>query len=361
MLDLKPLHRLYQQLIPSSHPELPHPLIALAELTRKPSSSNGELGALEWVVGLGGKSQQPQAAATQKKGRKRRDPTADDEWWEAKMGQEEVEAWITETKSALSPQKTVEMIRTKVRLLFLSSLFLFLLFLPHSLAGVALSAPMLLTPDSELLCTSSAASASSGGHADVLFLPLVSPLSQWLAGELRIEGYGAAGDLKQGLEVSPTLPPAPTAVLTLSICSSLSTLARPSPFRSSSSLATVLLSPSSQSSPRYASLLRHLPPRQSPSLRIDFFRRSSRSSLPSSPAPPTVRPAPPPRKSATPFALKFSSSTASSSVTRRRSATRSVAASARGRVASRRARVRVRAGVGRVRELRARRRCPVVR
>ncbi|GAA5975287.1 hypothetical protein JCM11641_005921 [Rhodosporidiobolus odoratus] len=122
-LDLLPLHNLFQTVSPSSNPELPHPLLALAQLHRKPptksSTSDGtQLGEVEWIVALGGKgpADLPEGPmADERKGKKRKLPlAAPDEWWEARLCGKEVEELVTQVKGrAIAPEAMVGRIKSR--------------------------------------------------------------------------------------------------------------------------------------------------------------------------------------------------------------------------------------------------------
>jgi hypothetical protein len=113
-LNLKPLHALYQLYNLHEGADLPHPLLILAQLSKKRSSSSDTEGELEWVVAVGGKD--PNYKPEQKTGRQRRDANADDEWWGARMSAADVEDLVSGVKgSAKTPQQTVDGIKSSVR------------------------------------------------------------------------------------------------------------------------------------------------------------------------------------------------------------------------------------------------------
>ncbi|GAA6009269.1 hypothetical protein JCM10207_004329 [Rhodosporidiobolus poonsookiae] len=124
-LDLLPLHNLYQTISPSSHPDLPHPLLALAQLRRKPPSKRAQgdqaqggqaQGEVEWVVALGGKGKAlsaPEAGAGA--GKKRKAATSvPDEWWEASLCAREVDELMQQVDgSAITPEAMVRRVKAK--------------------------------------------------------------------------------------------------------------------------------------------------------------------------------------------------------------------------------------------------------
>ncbi|BGP17007.1 hypothetical protein JCM10213_000358 [Rhodosporidiobolus nylandii] len=124
-LDLRPLHGLFQCIHPASHPDLPHPLLALAELVRKPpkkrqagqAAAGSDLGEVEWVVALGGKGPEPadDANGAGGTGKKRRVPSlAPDEWWEARLCVREVAELMQQVDgAAITPEAMVGRVRAR--------------------------------------------------------------------------------------------------------------------------------------------------------------------------------------------------------------------------------------------------------
>ncbi|GAA5880111.1 hypothetical protein JCM8547_006193 [Rhodosporidiobolus lusitaniae] len=108
-LSLRPLHNLYQQISPTSHPNLPEPLLVLAQLRRRPppKSSPLEPGEIEWVVALGGKGNHPEWPP---KGGK----LPPDEWWKAALSESDVTQMLMQVKGcAIRPEQMVERIKAK--------------------------------------------------------------------------------------------------------------------------------------------------------------------------------------------------------------------------------------------------------
>ncbi|GAA5844058.1 hypothetical protein JCM11251_003011 [Rhodosporidiobolus azoricus] len=122
-LDLTPLHNLFQTVDPASHPNLPHPLLCLAQLRRKTRSKRArtadgaggggsEVGEVEWVVAVGGKGQQPDEDA-EKVGKKRKVAAASEpeEWWEASLCEKEVEDLMELEGCAIQAQEMVKRVK----------------------------------------------------------------------------------------------------------------------------------------------------------------------------------------------------------------------------------------------------------
>jgi hypothetical protein len=82
MLDLTPLHALYQTVYPTDQESLAHPLVVLAQLRRRSSKrkhGTQQQGEIEWVVALG--AQAGEGAAK-------------DEWWEVRLSEKDVDELV---------------------------------------------------------------------------------------------------------------------------------------------------------------------------------------------------------------------------------------------------------------------------
>ncbi|GAA5901327.1 hypothetical protein JCM6882_007748 [Rhodosporidiobolus microsporus] len=125
-LDLPLLHNLYQTITPTSHLDLPHPLLCLSQLRRKPPSkrarANGDSGAgggtsqvgeVEWVVALGGKGKQPEEGAEGGKRSKAAAAAISEEWWEVSMCEDEIEEWLQVEGCAITPEAMVGRVKAK--------------------------------------------------------------------------------------------------------------------------------------------------------------------------------------------------------------------------------------------------------
>ncbi|GAA5924150.1 hypothetical protein JCM3775_005606 [Rhodotorula graminis] len=101
-LDVKRLHGLYQVIGHVGSVELDHPLVCLAQVERRPSSSRSgspdplHLGDIEWVVALG--TQKTSTAAPATKRRKKQGTV--DVWWEARLCGREVDDLFQQVPSA---------------------------------------------------------------------------------------------------------------------------------------------------------------------------------------------------------------------------------------------------------------------
>jgi len=76
MLNLRPLHNLYQSISPASLLEEDQPLIAISQLERKGKQPSGEI---QWVIGLGTKGEE-------------------EIWWETRLNGEEIEDLAKQVK-----------------------------------------------------------------------------------------------------------------------------------------------------------------------------------------------------------------------------------------------------------------------
>ncbi|KAI5477558.1 hypothetical protein MNV49_006146 [Pseudohyphozyma bogoriensis] len=96
---LKKLHDLRQVIFPSSHPSLAQPLVAFSFLERASSSGEGKgkakEGEVQWVVAVGAK---------RRKGGK-------EQWWQSKLGVEDVDGLVHAEGSAVTGVKLVERMR----------------------------------------------------------------------------------------------------------------------------------------------------------------------------------------------------------------------------------------------------------
>lgn len=96
-LDLKPLHGLYRTLDTVGGGDLPHPLVLVAQIHRKPPSARtpSEPGPLEWIVALGSRKPETRPAhdgdVGSGKKRRRKAGQYEEEWWEARCCERDIE------------------------------------------------------------------------------------------------------------------------------------------------------------------------------------------------------------------------------------------------------------------------------
>lgn len=119
VLDLRPLHQVYQTLDPATTEPLAHPLVCISELRRRPppkrsaratsaqvGSLDGatELGEVEWVLMIGGEGLVK--GEPEQKSKKKLE-TGPEEWWKACLCGREVEELMKQVSSDSSSSPLV--------------------------------------------------------------------------------------------------------------------------------------------------------------------------------------------------------------------------------------------------------------
>ncbi|GJN91177.1 hypothetical protein Rhopal_004195-T1 [Rhodotorula paludigena] len=118
-LDLKPLHGLYRTLDTVGGGDLPHPLVLVAQIHRKPASARtpSEPGPLEWIVALGSRKPETRPAhdgdAGPSKRRRRKAGQYEEEWWEARCCERDIEELLEIKECAIAPQAMISKIRER--------------------------------------------------------------------------------------------------------------------------------------------------------------------------------------------------------------------------------------------------------